>query len=44
MDVRAAIATATLNSPKGSLNGPRQGYVIENNDQLSDHPGAMDRR
>jgi hydrophobe/amphiphile efflux-1 (HAE1) family protein len=33
-DVRNAIAVATLNGPKGSLSGPRQGYTIENNDQL----------
>jgi hydrophobe/amphiphile efflux-1 (HAE1) family protein len=33
-DVRAVIATSTLDAPKGSLNGPRQGYAIENNDQL----------
>jgi hydrophobe/amphiphile efflux-1 (HAE1) family protein len=33
-DVRAAIATTTLNAPKGTLTGPRQGYTIENNDQL----------
>jgi hydrophobe/amphiphile efflux-1 (HAE1) family protein len=33
-DVRSAIAVATLNAPKGTLTGPRQGYVIENNDQL----------
>ena len=33
-DVRSAIAVATLNAPKGTLTGPRQGYVIDNNDQL----------
>jgi hydrophobe/amphiphile efflux-1 (HAE1) family protein len=33
-DVRNAVATATLNAPKGSLNGERQGFTIENNDQL----------
>jgi multidrug efflux pump subunit AcrB len=33
-DVRAAIVAATLNAPKGTLTGPRQGYTIENNDQL----------
>jgi multidrug efflux pump subunit AcrB len=33
-DVRAAIATATLDAPKGSLDGARRGYTIENNDQL----------
>jgi hydrophobe/amphiphile efflux-1 (HAE1) family protein len=33
-DVRAAVTAATLNGPKGTLTGPRQGYTIENNDQL----------
>jgi hydrophobe/amphiphile efflux-1 (HAE1) family protein len=33
-DVRAALVAATLNAPKGTLNGPRQSYTIENNDQL----------
>ena len=33
-DLRSAIATATLNAPKGTLNGQRQGYTLENNDQL----------
>jgi hydrophobe/amphiphile efflux-1 (HAE1) family protein len=33
-DVRNAVSTATLNAPKGSLNGQRQGFTIENNDQL----------
>jgi hydrophobe/amphiphile efflux-1 (HAE1) family protein len=33
-DVRSAIAAATLNAPKGTLNGDRQGYTLENNDQL----------
>ncbi|WP_461357293.1 multidrug efflux RND transporter permease subunit [Bradyrhizobium sp. USDA 4454] len=33
-DVRSAIASATLNAPKGTLNGDRQGYTLENNDQL----------
>jgi hydrophobe/amphiphile efflux-1 (HAE1) family protein len=33
-DVRSAVSAATLNSPKGTLTGPRQGYTIENNDQL----------
>jgi multidrug efflux pump subunit AcrB len=33
-DVRSAIVTATLNAPKGTLNGERQGYTLENNDQL----------
>ncbi|HEY4921220.1 MAG TPA: efflux RND transporter permease subunit, partial [Xanthobacteraceae bacterium] len=33
-DVRAAIATATLDAPKGTLDGDRLGYTIETNDQL----------
>ena len=33
-DVRSTVAAATLNAPKGSLSGPRQGFAIENNDQL----------
>jgi hydrophobe/amphiphile efflux-1 (HAE1) family protein len=33
-DVRAAVGAATLNAPKGSLTGTRQGYTIEDNDQL----------
>src|SRR5205807_568108 len=33
-DVRAAIVTATLNAPKGTLTGERQSYTLENNDQL----------
>jgi hydrophobe/amphiphile efflux-1 (HAE1) family protein len=33
-DVRSAVVAATLNGPKGTLTGPRQGYIIENNDQL----------
>jgi hydrophobe/amphiphile efflux-1 (HAE1) family protein len=33
-DVRSAVAAATLNAPKGTLNGDRQGYTLENNDQL----------
>jgi len=31
-DLRLAIATATLNAPKGTLNGQRQGFTLENND------------
>src|SRR5262249_14803116 len=34
-DVRAALVAAPLNAPKGTLNGPRQSYTIENNDQLT---------
>jgi hydrophobe/amphiphile efflux-1 (HAE1) family protein len=33
-DVRNAVSAATLDAPKGSLNGERQGLTIENNDQL----------
>jgi multidrug efflux pump len=33
-DVRSAVVAATLDGPKGTLTGPRQGYIIENNDQL----------
>ncbi len=33
-DVRGVIATATLNSPKGSLNGARQSLAIYANDQI----------
>ena len=33
-DVRGVIASATINSPKGTLNGPRQSFSIYANDQL----------
>src|SRR5262249_12345490 len=33
-DVRSAVSTSTLNASKGSLNGERQSFTIENNDQL----------
>ncbi|WP_367874128.1 efflux RND transporter permease subunit [Luteolibacter sp. Populi] len=33
-DVRGVIAAATINSPKGSINGDRQSYSIYANDQL----------
>jgi hydrophobe/amphiphile efflux-1 (HAE1) family protein len=33
-DVRSAVSAATLNGSKGTLNGDRQGYTLENNDQL----------
>jgi hydrophobe/amphiphile efflux-1 (HAE1) family protein len=33
-DVRGVIASATLNSPKGSLNGPHQSLAIYANDQI----------
>lgn len=35
-DVREVIASSTVNSPKGSLNGPRQSLSIYANDQLLD--------
>ncbi len=35
-DVRGVIASSTLNSPKGSLNGDRQSLAIYANDQLLD--------
>lgn len=34
-DIRSAVAIANLNAPKGTLNGPRQGITLENNDQLT---------
>jgi multidrug efflux pump subunit AcrB len=33
-DIRSAVAIASLNAPKGTLNGTRQGITLENNDQL----------
>ncbi|HWU89378.1 MAG TPA: multidrug efflux RND transporter permease subunit [Kofleriaceae bacterium] len=33
-DVRAAIAAANVNQPKGNLDGPRQDWAIATNDQL----------
>ena len=33
-DVRAAVASASVNQAKGSLDGPRQAYTIGANDQL----------
>lgn len=35
-DVRGVIASATINSPKGSIDGPRQSFAIYANDQLLD--------
>ena len=35
-EVRAAIAAANVNQPKGNLDGPRQDWAIATNDQLSD--------
>ncbi len=34
-DVRGVIASATINSPKGNLDGPRQSLAIYANDQLT---------
>jgi hydrophobic/amphiphilic exporter-1 (mainly G- bacteria), HAE1 family len=34
-DVRAQIGIATVDSPKGSINGVKQGYTIFDNDQLT---------
>jgi len=33
-DVRAAVAVANVNQPKGTLDGPRQSYTIATDDQL----------
>ena len=33
-DVRAALAAANVNQPKGNLDGPRQDFAIATNDQL----------
>ncbi|HEY1556610.1 MAG TPA: efflux RND transporter permease subunit [Kofleriaceae bacterium] len=35
-DVRTALANANVNQPKGNLDGPRQDWAIETNDQLAD--------
>ncbi|MDR0902357.1 MAG: efflux RND transporter permease subunit [Opitutaceae bacterium] len=35
-DVRGVIASATINSPKGSIDGPRQSFAIYANDQILD--------
>jgi len=37
-DVRTTLTNATVNSPKGSIDGPRQSFTILDNDQLTD-PG-----
>ena len=37
-DVRGVLATATVNSPKGSIDGQRQSLTIQDNDQLTE-PG-----
>ena len=33
-DVRAALAAANVNQPKGNIDGPRQSYALATNDQL----------
>jgi multidrug efflux pump len=38
-DVRAVLALANVNQPKGNLDGPRQNYLVSANDQL---PSAAD--
>ncbi len=35
-DVRAALSTATANSPKGTLDGPKQALTLETTDQVFD--------
>ena len=35
-DVRAALASATVNAPKGTLDGPRQSLTLDATDQLFD--------
>jgi len=35
-DVRAAIAAANVNQPKGNVSGPRQDWALATSDQLSD--------
>ncbi len=37
-DVRSALTIATVNSPKGSIDGPRRSFTILDNDQLT-QPG-----
>ncbi|NUP07396.1 MAG: multidrug efflux RND transporter permease subunit [Polyangiaceae bacterium] len=35
-DVRASLVAANANQPKGSLDGPRQNYVLDTDDELPD--------
>jgi hydrophobe/amphiphile efflux-1 (HAE1) family protein len=35
-DVRSVISTATVNNPKGSIDGPEKSYTVLDNDQLID--------
>ncbi len=34
-DVRSTLTNATVDSPKGSIDGPRQAFAVYNNDQLT---------
>ena len=43
-DVRAALAAANVNQPKGNLDGPRQDYTIATNDQLDKADGVQAAR
>src|SRR5439155_12175351 len=38
-DVRAVLALANVNQPKGNLDGPRQNYLVSANDQLASAEG-----
>src|SRR5438477_2523490 len=38
-DVRAALAAANVNQPKGNLDGPRQDYTLATNDQVQGAKG-----
>ncbi len=38
-DVRAVLALANVNQPKGNLDGPRQNYLVAANDQLASAAG-----
>jgi hydrophobe/amphiphile efflux-1 (HAE1) family protein len=40
-DVRTVLSDITVNSPKGSIDGPRQSFTILDNDQLTE-PGPYD--
>ncbi|MFO1059813.1 MAG: multidrug efflux RND transporter permease subunit [Dongiaceae bacterium] len=37
-EIRAVLATATVNAPKGTFDGPRQSFTIYDNDQLLQAP------
>jgi hydrophobe/amphiphile efflux-1 (HAE1) family protein len=41
-DVRNTLTNATVNSPKGSIDGPRQSLTIQDNDQLTEAPPYND--